>query len=368
MAITVPFNNYAKVTTIGTDGKTITYTDKTADGIAKISTNSLVMFHVSKHKDSADMNLLGKFILAKVLSDDGNSLTLDTAVTKVFEPIKLNKYDCQIISVAQFNNLTIDYNYNATTAWNDNKKIGGICAIACRGLLNLEGGYINVEGKGGGSAYGREGLAVIGNAQDCDKLPLGQGHGSIFLIANKMVTNVSSRLGATYDGSNFGGNGAPSNSGGGIGGGYAGTADVQENQCKGGSGAGVSGAIGAFGCNGAYGGYGCNAANKKSATYDVGKQGAHIFSIINKLNLFNLANWSTGGSAGYEVRKGISGGAGYGAGGSGWSAGYAGAGGYNGGGGGDTYNYPGSAGGSSGWAFIYCNNIENKDDTGVVII
>lgn len=375
---TAPMNNYARVTAISTDGKTITYTNKTSTGIAPIATGSLVMFHVSKHTITSDMSLLAKFMLAKVLSDDGSNLVLDTAVTGVFDVSKLSKYNCQIVSVAQFNNLTISTNYTATTAWNDTNKIGGICAIACKGICDVSGGQINVEGKGGGLAYAREGLAFIGNAQMADILPLGQGHGSVFLLAAQLTTTSDSRIGATYDGSLLGGHNGiayasyprPTD-----GGGYAGPDCSRTGggvPGTGGSGAkaGRNAYPDSYGAN-ADGGYGSSAnldstgiLNKYCA------QGSHLFVIVGILVNFNICNISTGGKGGQDngsSKTSGDGGAGYGGGGGGTSDGSAGGGGgYNGGGGG-IYYVINTGGGSSGWAFIYCNNVTAKDTTGVVI-
>lgn len=367
---TVLMNNYARVTAISADGKTITYTNKTSTGMAPIVAGSLVMFHVSKHTDSADMSLLAKFILAKVLADDGNNLILDTAVTGVFDVSKLSKYNCQIISVAQVNNLTINTNYTAATAWNDNNKIGGICAIAVKGICDISTGKINVEGKGGGLAYAREGLAFIGNAQMADILPLGQGHGSVFLLTPQLNGNSSSRIGATHSGADFGGNGGPGYNGTDItqGGGYSGSNNANDSKA---TGYNTSYGSGAFGGVGYYaGGYGSNGALQGSSSATTPYQGSHIFIVAKKITGISLSCLSVGGSTskyvGSLILPGGTGGAGYGAGGtkprneSGGSTWGAASGGYNGGAGSD---FPG---GSSGWAFIYCNDVINEDTTGTV--
>jgi hypothetical protein len=353
---TAPMNNYARVTAILADGKTIAYSNKTATGMAPIAVGALVMFHVSKHTDSSDMGYLSKFILAKILSDDGNNLILDTPVTNVFAVNKLSKYSCQIISIAQFNNLTISSKYAATTAWNTTYNYGGICAFACKNTCDLSGGQINVEGKGGGTAYAREGLAFIGNAQMCDILPIGQGHGSVFYLANNCKTNNTTNVGAAYLGTNFGGT---SNAG--AIGGYVGVTR---------SGLGGSGARG--GDDYMYiGGYGSNGHERSWNGTEVGltvPQGAHVFAVINNLTQFTLNLVSTGGGARVTstTNTGNYGGAGYGGAGDDWlsSSGYGGYGGYNGGGAGGSVDRAG--GGSSGWSFMYVNTVTTEDTTGVV--
>lgn len=361
---TAPMNNYAKVTAISTDGKTITYSNKTSTGMAQIATGSLVMFHVSKHADPADMSLLGKFVLAKVLSDDGNNLILDTAITGVFDAAKLSKYSCQIISVAQFNNLTISTNYTATAAWNDTNKIGGICAIAAKGKIDITGGQINVENKGGGTAYARAGLAFIGNAQMADILPIGQGHGSVFLLTSNLKADANSKVGATHNATLFGGNGTQCNPG--STGGYVGNSDMYGR--SGGGGAGISSGNAGIG----YGGMNGIVIRYLQYFTSFSKAGSHIFIVADTINLFSLqiANTGATGSTFNYCDMGIEtaypGGAGYGSGGSGTGADGSGGsgGGYNGGGAGINCNRTGS---SSGWAFVYANNITSNDTTGVVI-
>ena len=345
---TAPLNNYAKVTAISTDGKTITYSNKTATGMAPIAAGASIIFHVSKHTDSADMSLLGKFILAKVLSDDGTNLILDTAITSIFDVAKLSKYSCQIISVAQFNSLTISTNYAATKAWDDTNKIGGICAIAAKSMIDITGGQINVEIKGGGTPYARAGLAFIGNAQMADILPLGQGHGSVFLLTSNLKTNSLSRIGATYSGvgptSYFAGGGYINSARG-----YGGSKYGDVNY----SGSGAQG----------YQGYGSN--GYPNSWGGDGSQGSHIVIIADSIVNLNIVTISTGGKSWSDA--GGNGGAGYGGGGmdGGGSSGYCESstgiggfsGGYNGGGGGESL----MNGGSSGWAFIYANSVSNED-------
>lgn len=356
MAITIPFNNYCRVTGVSSDGRTIAYDNKTSNGMALIGAGALVMFHVSKHTDSADMSLLGKFILATVLSDDGNSLTLDTPVSKVFDVINLSKYSCQIISIAQFGNLTINYNYNATTKWDDTKKIGGICAVSCNGVLDLRDGQISVEGKGGGTAYAREGLAFIGNAQMVDILPIGQGHGSVFLLVTDTKANENSRIGATYDGSMLGGSGAGRTEYTDTGGGFSGkktNSSFTGNPGSGGSGGSGSG----------NGGYGSNGGENKG--YSGGKQGAHIFIITKTINQFYLSMLSTGGGTGKHCSKCVpyAGGASFGAGGTGVAS--AGAG-FVGGGSSDTGNDTGGGGGSGAFAMFYIGEVTEFNEMGVI--
>lgn len=350
---TIQMNNYARVTAISSDGKRLTYTGKSTAGFAQITSNSLIMIHAN-HKASTNNTESGKFILAKVLNDTGTVLTIDTAAND----FDMSHYNIQIVAIPQLNNFTLSTNYTATPAYNGS--VGGIFAIICKGTCNLSNGYVNVNQKGGGVAYGANGLVAIGNAQDATKLPIGQGNGSVLIIAKTLVMNTSTRIGATYSGASLGGYAYQRSYGyhsSGRGGGYL----APSWESTGGSGAG--GGAADYNINGGYGG---NGGSRYYGGWNVPTyQGAHILIIADTINGFNQYAISTGGSGRAFDNTG-SGGAGYGGGGTDNGYGATG-GGYNGGGGGGRGGDPISGGGSSGWAFIYCNTVVNSNTTGTIL-
>lgn len=344
---TAPMNNYARVTEISADGKTIAYTNKTTTGMAPITTGSLVMFHVSAIPRDYDKPLLGKFVLAKVLSDTGFSVILDTSVTSVFDASKVSTYKCQLISVAQFNNLTLSTQYTGTTAWDRYKYIGGVCAIAVKGSCDIAGGGIILQNKGlktwnDTSEYWYYGnVDFVGNAQDCDILPLSVPDGSLLLTAKTLNMNANSRLGGKHDGSNFGGFGLINPRTQYTSGGYKSLASSgNDEDCT---------KIG------------------KSYMYrgSLNASGSHLFVVADTINNMSIKCLSTGGRSctdSYDAIVGL-GGAGYGGGGEAANYSYAAAGSYSAGGNSGNGMY----GGNSGWAFVYCNKVVNEDTTGVVI-
>lgn len=362
-SLTSQINNYAQVNAIDSTKKVLTVTGITTAGAAPLAVGALVMIHFN-HRTSGRFGHSGRFILAKILGISGNDITIDTAVpTDLFN--NLDAYACQIISVPQFSNYTLNTE-NAATPVFDGRK-GGIFAIAVSNTCDLSDGKINVEGKGGGIAYGKTGLAYIGNAQDNDRLPIGQGHGSIFILAKNLTMNSSTRIGATYSGANTGGRIKRSADYTG----YSGGGTLYDG--RGAGGGYLDGELST-----SYGGYGSSGYARNNSTAAVtmmGCQGAHIMIIADTITGFSQAAISTGGEGtGYEdgvnqstVKPVGCGGAGYG-----------GAGGKNGGKGG--YNGGGilsdvviSSGftnlnaGSSGWAFVYCNNVFNQNTTDTVI-
>lgn len=396
-ALSAQINNYALVTAVDETKQVLTVSGMTTVGSEPFALGRLVMVHFTHKTNSYTINS-GKFILAKILGINDADITLDTAVLD----ISLDNYYCQIITVPQFENYTLAETNSATPAFKNGK--GGIFAIAVNDTCDLSGGIINVMEKGGGKAYGRGGLAAIGNAQDAAKLPIGQGHGSVFILAKNLTMNSNTRIGATYSGAKtsrdtFAGRGGglherkdiPDGGGyGGLNGNQNTTAEATEiayNYYYGGRGWGGAGGLGSTYASDSEdrrstGGYGSN--GYATATYsdnglvatDYGMQGAHVMIIANTITGFNQAAISTGGEGapkpqtGNNCSPGSSGSAGYGGGGTSFYNSIndrdfaGGGGGYNGGGGG---NYS-SGGGGSGWAFIYCNNVVNQDTTDTVLL
>lgn len=367
-------NNYLAVTARDSSGKVFTYSSKTSTGLALFKVGALVMIYY-RHIQQDTFNFSGEFILAHVLGITDNEITVDTKIT----PHNLEQYEIQLITIPQFSSYTLSTTNSATPKYENG--MGGICAIAVNGTCDISGGVVNVEGKGGTRAYGRKGLAIIGNAQDCDRLPLGTGHGSVFILAKNLTMNSSTRIGATYSGAvsasgNFGGAihyNETNGQGGGYNGGYYG--DSEASVCGGwGGGAGQGDSHLSSRSSLSNGGYGSGGGHDLC-------QGAHVMIIADKITGFNQAAISTGGDG--ETRDlsptynaGFPGSAGYGGGATALDSAsvHHGGGGYNGGGGGGARLYvfdgetTGGGGGSSGWAFVYCNQVVNQDTTDTVYL
>ena len=337
-----PINNYAQVVTISQGNCRLTFTNETTNGLAPIETGAFILLQVIQ-KTGHFTEDAGKILVAKILSRVQNSIVIDTPAPE----IDLENYILQIVSIPRFENFTLTENYTATPKFNGS--VGGVLAMFVSNTCDISSGKLNVEGKGGAAAYGANGLKYIGNAQMCDRLPIGEGHGSIFLVAKTLTLNENSRIGARYSGSGtgnrFGGN---NSSGSNLGGGYSGAYDEDGQGSAGGYVGGgastenASGGIGGSGASGGtyenfaeldrskiIGGYGSN--GKSFEKYEGGRQGAHIFVVASEINNFSQAVFSTGGEGGQGRLNGINGAAGYGGGAA----------------------YGGSSGGSAGFCFIY---------------
>lgn len=326
---TQPLNNYAKVTSISNGGFRLTLSNKTLNGLAPFRKNALVIALVTQKSDKYTEDA-GKFVVGRIIDIKNDSVTLDKAALNV----DLDKYNLQLISTPEFSKFELSQNYTYTPKYKNGT--GGVFVVAVAGTFDISNGKINLEGKGGGVGYGRAGLAFIGNAQNSDRLPIGEGHGSAFILAKKLIMNENSRIGGTYSGDNpVGGNNSDGTN---KGGGYAGAEDENSTGSGGGyigggsyggnGGAGASGGTstrGEFDATKEIGGYGSNGNG--------GLQGAHLMIIADTIKGFTQAAISTGGGA---ARGAVAGSASQG-------------------GGGSKYG----AGGSGAFAFIYCNNTEN---------
>lgn len=407
---TSQLNNYANITIISSNRKMIAFAGQTSDGLAKFKVGALVMIHVTQ-KSNAD--IAGRFILTKILAIKSNKITVADAIPLEFDP---TDYCVQIITVPQFTDFTLNKTNSAMINIKNGR--GGLVALACSGTCDLSGGQLLSEGKGGAIAYGEEGLNYISNAQMLDKLPIGQGHGSVFILANNLTMNTSTRIGASYTGNELGGiagvahedliddsstwrnytwqrvEGGDSDASAtkGI---YPG--DAKENHIRYSlfNGPTTGGTRRGGGCTSllknyvddsciAHGGFGSNGQGKEDGG---GKQGAHILIVANKITGFNVAALSTGGQGGqsgyvksaFVAQSGRPGGCGFGGAGNGCGGYssehpnmYKGRIGGNGGihGGGAALNgHPawGAAGGASGFCAVYANEVVSPDYSGILI-
>ena len=352
-------NSYAPVTGLSPDGLQIGIGTTYNGAYERIEVGNTVMFHVSR-QISTDNEHLGKFILAKVLAVAGTTVTIDNSVTSVLPSSILSSYKCQLVTVAQFDTLTISSTYSAAKAYDDSHGCGGILALAAKTAMNLSGGKLNMEGKGIPANVSRPVAVWQCSGQQAVCLPISQGTGALFLVAKTMTVDSSSRLvgagsGAEYfgksggtapswgttgttGGSGYGGGGGGGGGGetyptaGGAGGfqagGDGGYGGGDAFQGAPGAGADWSGIVGANGFPGGFGGGSGGAA---------GAAGGSLFAVVDTIVGFNAHTISTGGYGG-----------------SGGTPGYNGPPARGGGGGG---------GGGAGTCFIYTNTITNPDYT-----
>ena len=374
--VTAQQNNYAKVSKISKDGKTFTLTNITTEGIANFERNSLVMIHASFK--SSLYSHVGRFFISKcvgITNDTQGKLSSITLANSINDldlgNFTLDNYNFQAVAIPQYSSFSLNLTNNKTLNFTGTK--GGIFAIAVNGICDLRGGKINVEGLGG-SKYN---LTNVSNARMKNRLPIGQGHGSIFILAKELKVNSATRLGSTSSGNGFGGASETHD-----GGGYRGEG---HDSISGGS--GNRGGVNSDGHNG---GFASNASDVPSSVDGLqyvggGLQGASLFIVAQKIDGLSLDCLSTGGQGGNVAKHngynevsariaGSDGGCGYGGGGATFKVqgvinNEAGAGGVHGGGSGDSYNgdsWFSYGGGASGFCTVYANEITNQSTTNLL--
>lgn len=300
-------NSYAVIRKINNKERSV-FTIGTPDnsGVAKIATGSLVMIHTlynGKHRSH-----VGRFQVATVLEYSQGIVTVDVGLEKLSN-WDLDHYAFQMIAIPQYTNFTLSKENNATRKLN--KGMGGICAVAVNDTLDLSGGKFNVEGKGasftsaeagGAASTGSAALNYISNAQMAEKLPVGEGNGSVFILAKNLILNSSSRIGATWSGKAYGGTGRYTDSKN-VWSNYASGNDVLYNG-SGKAGGKFSSNLDGGGTLTMNGGFYSNASSPDAYSYETGGtrrpgayQGAHILIVADKITGLSLANLSTGGQA-----------------------------------------------------------------------
>ena len=362
------FNGFCEVIAVSKSRKILTVGESDKMSYYPFKVGGLVMVHLNMGRN---IEYAGRFSLARIAAIEVNKITLDRAVLEDVNDWATTgrvNYRTQIISIPEFKNFTLNDINNKTVAFKSTSNgygLGGIFAIAVSDTCDLRGGQIIVEHCGGGNAtcgYGEKGLNYIGNAQMCDRLPIGAGHGSVFILANNLIMDKNTRIGASYTGNALGGINYAK-------GGTTPKHDVYQ----------TFGALRTKNANGGYGGADAAGTTKGGQSGGYGSnatdgacQGAHVFIVANKITGFNLDAISTGGSGSYTpspsgAKTSNPGGAGYG--GSGGSSGTkdnqrGGNGGFIGGGGGCDNGDTGG-GGSGAFCFVYCNQDTGSNYSGV---
>ena len=341
-------NSYANVTAISMDGRTLTIGPEYAGVFERLESGISVVMHVSRQKAS-DQRSVGKFIQARILSAYASTVLLDKSVYDVLPVGVLSDYRCQLVTVAQFNNLTCAVNYTGAKAYSETHGCGGIVAIAVKDTFDLTNGKINMEGKGIPATVARPAVLMQCSGQQKDYLPLSHSSGAVLLFARKMIINTASRIGAVQNGNAYAGAAGLT---------YAQTASYggQPGIPLYGGGVkrpGISPIVPV--CYDTYSGL----AGLKGVPGDNyaglgGDAGPSIFAVFDIIDGMNICTFSTGGlrglgggsGDGYFGYPGTPGGAGYG-----------------GGGGGNGNSASGGQGGGPGTCFIYVNTIINPDYT-----
>ena len=194
-------NNYALVANpISGWNSTITLSNKIISNSAPaFAVGSLIMIHTTVKSEASitAVNLYWNnyFALNRIKAVDGDTITLETPLR--CDP---NKYIYQVITIPEYADCTVNTLIgDRIPKWEGG--VGGIFAIACSGTLDLRnGGKICVEGKGSDIDNP---IPFYGNYSMNARLPIGAGHGSVFILARNIIMDDNTRIGADYDTSGY---------------------------------------------------------------------------------------------------------------------------------------------------------------------
>ncbi|MBD3878229.1 MAG: hypothetical protein SR1Q5_00885 [Quinella sp. 1Q5] len=348
-------NSYAFISTIY--GSTYRLINIDQNGKAKFTPGTLVMIQ-ALYKDTSDH--VGRFFVDKIVDvkNDSNGNLKAIILNNNPQKLQIPKFDpthyyFQAIAIPQYSSFSAS---NFKTPKYENHR-GGVFAIAVNGTCDLSDKTIDVMRKGGSKYFSQ-----ITNASMKNRLPVGEGHGSVFILAKKLIVNTSTRIGATYSGNSFGGSES----------GYMGkrslsASDIYDGYGGGGFRAGQQ----YYGHNGGY----FSNATEIYLSGTGGHQGASIFIVAGEIDGLSLDCLSTGGAGGYggsgsaaQITAGEAGGCGYGGSGAknsykGIFGGYGGVHGGGSGGSSRSGNLWVNGGGASGFCVIYANKATNQDTT-----
>lgn len=318
----VQINAYAHVT------KIVNNTTVEVDGVvnsaySRFVAGEEVVFHVFGCL-TADSTDIGLYTFTHIKSVTGNTVTFTSAIPV----IDLTKYACQLVTVPNFNNLTVN-NAMLRPYYNADGKCGYIVIVKCNGTLDLRNnGKLITEGNGlpcpenvwpiTGTGLLHPRAYSMSNNTLREHWVVSQGNGMVVIICKNLLLSHNSRLGATWSGTN--GKGVADNQGG-----------------KGGDADGHFGGAGGSTRDGNWNGCitplseiqkptpaGCSglqnvSSNNNSRLY-AAKGGACVFIAAENISGFCLDAISTGGEGGWNwcfgyKSRSTNGGAGYGGGG-----------------------------------------------------
>ncbi len=302
-------NSYANVTAVGAVGYQLTIGTPSVGAFGGFTVGQEILFHSTCCLGTETTNM-GAFGYATILAVNGSTLSLD----KKIPIIDLAKYVCQVVTVPNFNNLTINCAVSAL-AYSVTNKHGGILVAKAKGNFNLAAGQWLTENKGlpKDSSLKPAGITMQ-NADLINHLVMSTGNGIALIVTNNLIVSSACRIGASWTGAGTGGvGGAPSGDGGNGGAGYGGGGGSRWGASAYGNPGSIG--VGGNGCNGKLGGNaGYNGALGENGG---GEAGAVVAIFANIISGFDISCFSTGGKGGACGNS-----TGYGSGGGGAGFGY----------------------------------------------
>ncbi|WP_319403193.1 hypothetical protein [uncultured Anaeromusa sp.] len=204
---TFGFNSYAAISGVSADGKTITISYTALGDYEKFDVGNTVVFHVTGCLTS-ETTAIDSYCFAKILSKSGTTIVLDKSVSSALDPADASKYVCQLITVPQFNSLTLDsavsnYYIAKPRPFDSTNKIGGVLILNAKTKIDFKAGAGATGDYGGfidaaGFALRPAGITRTHADLANGKLPVNQGGGAVLLISPDLKLTPTSILGNDY--------------------------------------------------------------------------------------------------------------------------------------------------------------------------
>ena len=213
--VVADINSYARISKIDelNDNKIAIDSDTALIGkYEDFSAGNDVLVHVSAA--ASETKYLGRYIVAKILLAQNGLITLSKNVTDLIPRDQFELYNLQIVTIANFKNLTIKAGAEIMPPlFNIHSLHGGILAIRCFDSLKFEGGHIDLAENGIPSnakhlfrplteqetaANGESDFAKFSGQENfitAERLLLNAGDGVAFIAAKNIYCHEDSRIG-----------------------------------------------------------------------------------------------------------------------------------------------------------------------------
>lgn len=194
----VVINSYARLTSV--TGKTFNTGSWTNGRIGAVTAGSEVMIHVTS-STGTNQKYTGCYAFRTVTAVNGTTLIVDSEITDEF-PLQaiISSSVIQVITVPNFNTLTLNAGKKITPLTYNESTGGGIIVFRSKGNVTINGYVVS-------SGYGptRTDLLQLTHAKIIDNFVVNRGGGIMMFCGATITAPSSGRIGATWSGAGTGG-------------------------------------------------------------------------------------------------------------------------------------------------------------------
>lgn len=198
-------NTYGMITAIASNGTDLTLGVPNSGIYGTFERGNEIMIHFSAAKKTVESEL-GNYLLRRIVDIRGTVITIDKTILDDFYPINTlaTDYYIQVISIPNFNNLTIGASASIVPAQWSTTSGGGIVAFKCKKNLTLQGKIIT-----SGTMADRTDTLHCTNSYVVDRFLVSGGGGVWAAVGGKTTTTASARIGGAHSGAGKSGKGGP---------------------------------------------------------------------------------------------------------------------------------------------------------------